>query len=275
MMCSMEPMVAVLPAAIRKQWKPEMLPSLQEIRLRRGCQTELNYGSYQRWLSHQPTHEDLNFVINAASKYSPWAASGVRRGYLTISGGHRIGICGEVTLEDQQVKGLHRLESLCIRVARDIPGLGRSLQNLTGSTLILGAPGWGKTTLLRDLCRLISQKHKVFVADERSELFPDGFQRGPRMDVMQNCPKALAIPMALRTMGPEWIAVDEITEAADTAALLEAAGCGVNLLATAHAQSEQDMKRRKIYVPLLEMGLFENFIYLNKDQTWHLERRAS
>ena len=143
---------------------------------------------------------------------------------------------------------------------------------MQGSVLILGAPGWGKTTLLRDVARQLAKTETVCVVDERRELFPDGFSRGNRMDVLTGCPKPGGIPMVLKTMGPECIAMDEITEEADCRSLIQAANCGVRLLATAHGTSAADLRRRPVYRPLLEEKLFDHLIVLRRDKTYTVER---
>ena len=138
--------------------------------------------------------------------------------------------------------------------------------------LILGAPGRGKTTLLRDIARQISEKSTVAVVDERGEIFPSGFVRGDRMDVLTGVPKAGGVEMVLRTMGPEWIAVDEITAEEDCRALLQAQGCGVRLLATAHAGSPEEFRARPVYKALLDNHLFEYLLILHSDKSYRTER---
>lgn len=171
------------------------------------------------------------------------------------------------------MSGFREITSLNIRVARDIPGISRGIR--TGeSLLIIGAPGWGKTTLLRDLIRSLSNGGAhVSVVDERCELFPEGgFPRGSSTDVLSCCRKGEGIDCLLRTMGPDWIAVDEITEAEDCRALIRAGFCGVKLLATAHAGSLRDLRTREVYRPILESRLFTTAVVLKPDKTWTQER---
>ena len=248
----------------------------QEIRLRLGAPPEIVTGTGSTFLRGNMAAEDLNYVINSASRYSPWAASTISNGYITAPGGHRIGICGEAVIKAGSMEGIRQVSSLCIRVARDFPGLAAQLSNLAGSLLILGAPGWGKTTLLRDLIRQKSNAGEhVSVVDERGELFPLHAERGERTEVLTGCPKARGIEMLLRTMGPSIIAVDEITAREDCEALRQAAWCGVGLLATAHAASLKDYLHREVYAPLVQQNLFDHLIILHPDRHWHLERSGT
>lgn len=271
MTCAWKELISVLPQWMRQEVDRLGREELQELRLRINAPPELVLGDKSLWLQRPAVMEDLQFVFNAASRYSPWAAETAALGYLTAPGGHRIGICGDVVIHKGEVTGVRKLQSLCIRVARDFPGASRGV-DISDSLLILGAPGWGKTTLLRDIARCVSERETVAVVDERGELFPEGFRRGKRMDVLTGCPKVFGIDRVLRTMGPQWIAVDEITAQEDCEALLRAAGCGVRLLATAHAVSRRDLSARPVYRALLELKLFSRMLILNSEKKWHMER---
>ena len=271
MMCAWKELMGLLPQWMRQEVDSLGKDSMQELRLRINAPPELVLGKKSLWLSRQLTGEDLQFCVNAASRYSPWAAETIDDGYLTAPGGHRIGLCGDVVIRSGQIGTLRKLHSLCIRVARDFPGIGREVR-ISDSLLILGAPGWGKTTLLRDITRNLAEQGTVCVVDERGELFPSGFLRGKRMDVLTGCPKACGVERVLRTMGPQWIAVDEITAEEDCEALLHAMGCGVKLLATAHAASRQDLIMRPVYRELLQRGIFSEILVLNSGKQWHMER---
>ena len=272
MMCAWKELLSILPSWLRQDVDMLGKNDLQELRLRINAPPELVMKSGVRSLSRQVSREDISFCVNAASRYSPWAASTAAMGYITAPGGHRIGLCGEAVYKEGQVSGIREVKSLCIRVARDFPGIGREAAKCRGSLLILGAPGWGKTTLLRDLTRQIAETETVAVVDERGELFPGGFLRGKRMDVLTGCPKYVGIDMVLRTMGPSCISVDEITAAEDTHALIQAVGCGVRLLATAHAASIRDFRSRPIYRPAIECGIFDTVLMLRSDKSFQMER---
>lgn len=274
MMCAWQELLTVLPPKYRRDVDKQGREEAQEVRLRLGVPPEIRMGSGSRWLSGVVSQDDLNFVVNAASHYSPWAAASISKGFLTAPGGHRIGLCGEVVSRDGEVGGIRTVSSLCIRIARDFPGIAENIPP-KGNLLILGPPGWGKTTLLRDIARRLSESQQVCVVDERGELFPGGFQRGRRMDVLSLCPKVSGLDMALRTMGPECIALDEITAEADAAALFQAANCGVRLLATAHAASREEFLTRSVYRILVQNRVFDSLLILHRDKSYHAERMCT
>ena len=254
-------LLAILPQRLRQ----EDYDDVNEVRLRLGKPPRLVTGSRWRDLEGSVDEGELRFVLNAASRYSPWTAGSLRDGYLTAPGGHRIGVCGEGNREVITVP-----DSLCIRLARDVRGIAAGLPT-DKSLLLLGPPGSGKTTLLRDLIRLISRSAMVSVVDERRELFPQGFFRGENTDVLSGVDKPRGIDMVLRSMGPQVIAMDEVTSKADCEALLRAAWCGVRLIATAHADSVRDLRQRAVYRPLVQTGLFSQAAVLDAHRSWHLE----
>jgi len=221
--------------------------------------------------------EELDQLLEIASRASVHAVMDqVRRGYLTIEGGHRVGLCGTAVMEGGEIRSLRSLSSVDIRIARQVPGAaGPILDRLCpggrlADTLILSPPGLGKTTLLRDIVRKVSEGEgclplRVSLADERGEVAAlfDGrpqLEVGRRTDVVEGCPKAQGLMLLLRAMGPQVLAVDEITAPEDVAALRTAAGCGTVLLATAHGTGPEDLARRPLYRPLLEEGLFQRLV---------------
>lgn len=274
MRCAWHELLAMLPPRIREE-ADRHRDTLQEIRLRIGQPPEFRCSDGCTAISGEVKQEELIFCVNIASKYSPWAAESMAKGFITSAGGHRIGLCGETVVHKDRMQGIRTPRSLCIRVARDMVGIASNIPEKCGSVLIIGPPGSGKTTLLRDLIRKLSQQSEnaVAVVDERGELFPtETFLTGPRTDVLSGCGKAAGIDAVLRTMGPTHIAVDEITEETDCEALIQASYCGVVLLATAHASSLEDLHQRPVYRTLVKSGLFNTLVILRADKSYRTER---
>lgn len=277
MKCAWQELLGILPMWLRQDVDKLGRDTLQEIRLRLGKPPELVLKDRRINLKRAVMADDIHFAVNTACRYSPWTADGAASGYITAPGGHRIGLCGETVVQNGSMTGIRSVRSLNIRVARDFPGIGLSLAAYPGSMLILGRPGCGKTTLLRDLIRQLSEKENVSVVDERGELFPvcagiNCFDTGKRTDVLTGCPKAQGLDAVLRTMSPDTIAVDEITAAADCEALIRAGWCGVRLLATLHAASRKDLYSRSVYQPIVKSRLFETLVILQPDKSWRTER---
>ncbi len=273
MKCAWKELMAILPSWIGAEADKQGRNTLQEIRMRLGKPPELVLSGGSIWLNRMTTRDDIQFSVNTASRYSPWASQSIADGYVTSKGGHRLGLCGEAVMQGGRMSGLREIRSLNIRVARDFPGIGAEAAKLEGSILLIGPPGSGKTTLLRDLLRKVSMEETVAVVDERGELFPDALcDFGKRLDILTGCPKSEGIDTVLRTMGPDCIGVDEVTRESDCDALLRAGWCGVRLIATAHAASLADLQQRPVYRPLVERRLFEHVLVLSRDKSWHWER---
>ena len=231
----------------------------EELRLRAGRPLTLVCPEGERTVpgAEAPVRSmDLSLVLEIATQASAHTAlERVRNGFFTVRGGHRIGICGSGVVRDGEVRNLRQLSSLAIRVAREVPGLSAAVLDrlwsggVLQSTLLLSPPGGGKTTLLRDLIRAVS----------------DG-EGGPalRVGVADGCPKGPALLMLLRGMNPQVLAADEITAPEDAAALEMAANCGVSLLCTAHAGSLEELKARPLYRRLLDEGLFRRLVIIER-----------
>lgn len=279
MRCAWDRLLGILPQRIRSDVDRLGSDSLQQLHLRLGKQVVLDTSAGHITLKSVTTQEDLKFVVNTASRYSPWTASTAGQGYITAPGGHRIGLCGNCVVQQGTVTGIRDVHSLCIRVARDFRGIAPPLPPKSGSILIIGPPGSGKTTMLRDVIRVISGRcdECIAVVDERGEIFPAecGFETGVNTDVLSFCPKPHGIMMALRTMGALWIALDEITAQNDCIALQQAFFCGVRFVATAHAADILDLRRREMYREILDNGIFETVLVMRQDKSCRCERMAS
>lgn len=279
MNCDWASLMDILPFWIREAVDKHREDGLTEIRLRLGLPPELILNRTKKQLFRKITQDDLTFCVNVASRYSPWAASTLSMGFITVKGGHRIGVCGTAIIKDCKIFGIHPISSLCIRVARDYSGIAKELGNTSDSILIIGRPGCGKTTLLRDLIRQRATQNNdaVAVVDEREELFPKNgnefcFHTGYGVDVISGCNKPFGINLVLRSMRPDVIAVDEITADEDCAALMSSGWCGVKLLATAHAANRNDLFKRPVYKPIVDTGLFETLVIMDTARVWRIER---
>ena len=251
----------------------------EEIRLRAGRPVSITFPDGEEVLPGSPvvTTNDLRTVLEIATQASAHTAlEHVRQGYVTVRGGHRLGLCGNIVCKDGRIHNLRCISSLNIRIARQITGIGNDLLRRirlggkTPSTLVIAPPGAGKTTLLRDLIRGISYgvggaAMRVGVADERGELGAmwDGVPQmdlGPQTDIVDGCSKADGLLMLLRGMNPQVLAVDEITAPCDVEALQVAIGCGVSLLATVHGTSAADCCGNLIYKTLLDKRMFHYIV---------------
>ena len=278
---------AVLALPVRLRREALSLPReeqgrAEELRLRVGGPLAAVFPEGERPLGGPPVGvEELEQLLEIASRASVHAVlDQVRQGYLTLEGGHRIGLCGTAVCRAGEVQALRGLSSANLRVARQIPGAAAPVLDglcpggrLT-DTLILSPPGLGKTTLLRDLIRRVAQGGgceplRVGLADERGEVAAlwrgePQFDVGRHTDVLDGCRKAEGLLVLLRGMNPQVLAADEITHPEDAAAMEEAAGCGVALLATAHAAGAEDLRRRPVYRALLERGVFQRAVVLER-----------
>ncbi|WP_409297838.1 stage III sporulation protein AA [Peribacillus sp. SCS-26] len=283
----MKTILAFLPASISSligTLPRDILDSLEEIRIRISRPIEIITGGKPHFLPYRATQEDSLRFLNALSQFSLYTLDEeLRRGYVTIEGGHRVGLAGKVILEHGSVKAVRDISSYNIRIARQKIGAGEPLipclhqKKQWLHTLIIGPPQTGKTTILRDLARIISsgsasagiEPSKVGIVDERSEIAGSlkgvpQLDVGDRVDVLDGCPKAEGMMMMIRSMSPEVLIVDEIGRREDTDAVLEAANAGIRLFITTHGASLEEIRKRPIIHEILRHGIFERFIELGR-----------
>lgn len=297
----LKPIYQILPLSIREviQSLPRtILGSLEEIRIRQNRPLEV-ITSEQSWFvsrnrqlnmtpkeSILPNREECIKLLNLLSNHSLYAMEEeLRRGYVTIEGGHRVGLAGKVVVEQGRVKHLREVTGFNIRIAREVRGVGEALlpiifesNEILHNVLIVSPPQCGKTTLLRDLARLIStgdekrySSRKIGIVDERSEIAGcvGGVPQhdvGPRTDILDACPKAEGMMMMIRSMSPEVMIVDEIGRLEDLYAMHEAIHAGVKVISTAHGHNWEEVSRRAELGELLQQGVFERVILLSRNQ---------
>lgn len=234
-----------------------------------GGMLEKEYGNACYVVRENDLKETMEFITN----YSLYAYNEeLKKGFITVSGGHRIGICGKVVYEDERIKTIRNIQSMNIRVSHQIVGCGEKIAAYLEcpgfeNTLIISAPGMGKTTLLRDLIRLLSNRGSTIgVVDERSEIASCYLGKpqndvGIRTDVLDCCQKKDGMLMLVRSMRPDIIAVDEIGGEDDAKALQYVSLCGCKILATIHGNSIGELEQK------MGLGLFKRFIVCERRET--------
>lgn len=293
-----EEVLHMFPEYMRGRWETtaRQADRLQEIRLRVNVPAAVLIDSREwfvdsggnlvdmppRGAENRP--EELEAVLKHLCQYSLYAfADEIRRGFLTIQGGHRVGLAGQVILEDdQRVRNLKYIRYLNIRIAHAIVGVSdpflRFLYDGNGqvlNTLLISPPGCGKTTMLRDMIRNLSNGTaygrgvNISVVDERSEIAGShlGIAQndvGLRTDVLDGCPKREGMMMLIRAMAPQVLAVDELGDDGDIRALQMASGCGCKLIATIHGGSLEEIRNKKYMCNVIEDRLFDRYMVLTR-----------
>ncbi|MCR8642424.1 stage III sporulation protein AA [Paenibacillus sp. N1-5-1-14] len=291
---SLRIIISNLPTKLKEQ--------LEEIRIREDRPLEvLSSGNYafvapdssllrDSQQAYRPTREDCRMLLELLTNHSVYSfEEELRRGYITCSGGHRVGLAGRTVLEGSTVKSIRDVSSFNIRIAREIRGTGIKLipylldtdEGRPYHTLIISPPQQGKTTLLRDLARSLSYGEwmisphvsqplnglKVGIVDERSEIGASvhgvpRFDLGPRTDLMDGCPKAEGMMMMIRSLSPDVLVVDELGRPEDATAMYEALHAGIRVIATAHGSSLSDVSKRPVLRELIEEKLFKRYVIL-------------
>lgn len=271
----------------KAQWT---FDDLQEIRLRIGHPVLIYVKGKEIIGDLIATEQIVKETLDYVSDYSLYAYENeMRQGFITVEGGHRVGVVGQVILEQGHVKNIKQVGALNIRISHEILNCADALfphltrQKKLYHTMIISPPRSGKTTILRDLIRQISNGNSwidgstVGVVDERSELagcyrgVPQN-QIGMRTDVLDACPKAEGMMMLVRSMSPEVLAVDEVGAMDDVQAIQYAMHCGCKMLATVHGESIEEIQKKPLFLELMKEQCFERYVLLhNKERVGQIK----
>lgn len=292
-----EEILHIFPDYMRKQWiePAKSADRIQEIRLRSGREIMIFMQNEEWYLSkdghltkdrQEGSHieeKDMEAILNHICDYSVYAfADEIRQGFLTIPGGHRIGLAGQAIMEDDgKIRNMKHIRYMNIRISHEIKGVADQVLPYIYENrrllhcLLISPPGGGKTTLLRDMIRQISDGNRfadgmnVAVVDERSEIAGSYLGSpqndiGMRTDILDACPKVLGMMMLIRSMAPSAVAVDELGCEEDMKAVYQVMQCGSRVIATVHGDSLEDIMQKDFLKDLAQRKIFDRYIILEK-----------
>jgi len=266
-----------LPRAVGKTLAAQPEGTVREIRVRAGGRASVLASEGEILCQGGYSQQQVAQMAEALCEHALYARSEEQRqGFITLRGGHRMGLCGRVITHGQSIRALREISSLCVRVAGQWCGSADPLMpylwdagGRVYSTLIVGLPGAGKTTLLRDACRSLSwQGVHICVVDERSEIAAmcagvAQLDVGPNTDVLDGCAKEAGLRWMLRAMSPQVLVTDELGGALDVQAVSDAARCGVSVMATMHGRDLETALSRGSLYQLVQNQIFSRYVLLS------------
>lgn len=272
----MKYVMEILPSNLKEELHKIDTEKITELRLRVGEKCIVRLGIVEEILDVIVTKKIIMDILKNVTTSSIYAIQNeLNNGFLTIKGGHRIGITGEVIYLDGKIKNIKNIYSMNIRVSREIKGVSEVVLKYIlrdknfENTLIMSPPGCGKTTMLRDIIRVLSNSgYNIGLIDERGEIASiyngeKTLDVGNRTDILSYCSKEQGITMLTRSMAPDIIATDEIGTKEEINAIYKASKTGVKMLFTIHGKSKEDLIQNEEYCTLLKYGNFKNLIILD------------
>lgn len=278
----------ILPNSIAKAIQKLNISKLSEIRIRVGKPIIIHYGGLY-FLSNDgitdnlsksiiAKKETIDFIIASACDDSLYAYNNeIKNGFLTASGGIRIGLAGQCISETNVIKTIKNFSSINIRIPHEVKNCSLKILEFVAepkvhNTLIMSPPGAGKTTLLRDLAFQLSQKYlkNILIVDERNEIancvngVPQ-YELGILTDIMTNCTKQFGLENGIRSLAPNVVLTDEIANSNDIESIEYALSCGVNVIATTHCENIYSFKKKKNFERLIENCMFDRYIVLSSN----------
>lgn len=279
------PILRYLPTKFRKLLTFTELYCAEELRLRKGLPFVVNFKDKSYFITKDSvltnditkavivSNQDINEALELIVKSSLYTAqNSLKQGFVTIEGGNRIGICGSAVINNSNITSIKNITGLNYRIAKEIDGASDNLidtiynDNKILNTLIISPPCCGKTTILRDIAKKLSNDGvKVCVADERNEICAVskgylGFDLGYSLDVLEGASKSDAFSILIRSMSPDVIITDELGGNEDLVAVKKAISSGVTIIASIHSKSREELFKNNSEFK----SVFDCFITLNR-----------
>jgi stage III sporulation protein AA len=272
--------------------KNNLYHSAEEVRMRAERPVELLTATGSVFFNQLAKKADILHILNMGSRNSLYAhEEEMRNGYITVRGGHRLGFTGEVIMTEGRIAALTHFNSLNIRFARELKGCSDGVIRHVAETdklrscLFVSPPGVGKTTLLRDIARRVSdggrthESWKTGLIDERGEIASclEGIPQldvGRRTDILDNCPKAEGVMMLIRTMSPQGLVTDAIGGQQDCEALGQAASCGGKIIASAHGHTLGELLSTRYIEKIITEKIFDRYIFIKREHNCILPTRV-